>query len=124
MMEHFNIANIGLVAGILLMLTGLWGVLTQKNIIRIILGFSLFDTGLHIVMVSIGYVKGKTAPILDEAVGMENAENVIVDPVPQALVLTAIVIGLGITALMLTYALKMYKKRKSLEINAYNDLKW
>ncbi len=123
-MEHLNLANISFITGILLVLIGLWGILTKRNIIKIILGFALFDTGTHIVMVSIGYVKGKTAPILDKAVDLEKASEQIVDPVPQALVLTAIVIGLGITALMLAYALKLYKKRKSLEINKYNDLKW
>lgn len=123
-MEHLNLANISFITGILLVLIGLWGILTKRNIIKIILGFALFDTGTHVVMVSIGYVKGKTAPILDKAVDLNKASEQIVDPVPQALVLTAIVIGLGITALMLAYALNLYKKRKSLEINKYNDLKW
>ncbi len=123
-MEKFNLENISLVIGILVILIGLWGLLTQKNLIKIIIGFALFDTGIHIVMVSIGYIKNGTAPILDNAVDINNAANAVVDPVPQALVLTAIVIGLGITALMLTYVLKMYQKRKSLEINNYNDLKW
>jgi multicomponent Na+:H+ antiporter subunit C len=75
-------------------------------------------------MVGLGYVKGKTAPIIDEAVNLKNAASEIVDPVPQALVLTAIVIGLGITALMLAFALRLYQRRKTLEIQNYNDLKW
>jgi len=123
-MEQISLAHIAIVTGLLLILIGLWGILTQKNIIKIIIGFSLFDTGTHIVMVSLGYVEGKTAPILDKAVELKNAANEIVDPVPQALVLTAIVIGLGITALMLAYALRLYQRRKTLEINKYNDLKW
>jgi len=123
-MEQISLAHIALITGILLILIGLWGILSQKNIIKIIIGFSLFDTGTHIIMVSIGYLKGKTAPILDEAVNLKNAANEIVDPVPQALVLTAIVIGLGITALMLAYVLRLYQRRKTLEINNYNDLKW
>ncbi|MGM0497048.1 MAG: sodium:proton antiporter [Bacteroidota bacterium] len=123
-MEQISLAHIALITGMLLILIGLWGILSQKNIIKIIIGFSLFDTGTHIIMVSIGYLKGKTAPILDEAVNLKNAANEIVDPVPQALVLTAIVIGLGITALMLAYALRLYQRRKTLEINNFNDLKW
>ena len=123
-MEQISLAHIALITGILLILIGLWGILSQKNLIKIIIGFSLFDTGTHIIMVSIGYLKGKTAPILDEAVNLKNAANEIVDPVPQALVLTAIVIGLGITALMLAYVLRLYQRRKTLEINNYNDLKW
>jgi multicomponent Na+:H+ antiporter subunit C len=89
-----------------------------------IIGFSLFDTGIHVVMVGIGYIKGKTAPILDEAVNLNHAPEAIVDPVPQALVLTAIVIGLGITALMLVYALKLYQKKKTLDITNFKALKW
>jgi multicomponent Na+:H+ antiporter subunit C len=124
MIEKLNLENISLAVGIVVILIGLWGLLTQKNLIKIVIGFALFDTGIHIVMVSIGYIKGRTAPILDSAVDVNNASNIVVDPIPQALVLTAIVIGLGITALMLSYVLKMYQKRKSLEINNYKDLKW
>lgn len=123
-MEKFNLENISLAIGILVILIGLWGLLTQKNLIKIVIGFALFDTGIHIVMVSIGYIKNRTAPIIDSAVDMNNAENLVVDPIPQALVLTAIVIGLGITALMLSYVLKMYQKKKSLDITNYKDLKW
>lgn len=124
MIEKLNLENISLVIGVLIILIGLWGLLTQKNLIKIVVGFALFDTGIHIVMVSIGYIKNGTAPILDSAVDASNAANIVVDPIPQALVLTAIVIGLGITALMLSYVLKMYQKKKSLEVNNYNDLKW
>jgi multicomponent Na+:H+ antiporter subunit C len=123
-MEKFNLENISLAVGILVILIGLWGLLTQKNLIKIVIGFALFDTGIHILMVSIGYIRNRTAPIIDSAVDMNNAENLVVDPIPQALVLTAIVIGLGITALMLSYVLKMYQKKKSLDITNYKDLKW
>jgi multisubunit Na+/H+ antiporter MnhC subunit len=69
-------------------------------------------------------MKGKSAPILDSAVGVTDVANKITDPLPQALVLTAIVIGLGVTALMLTYAMKLHKERGTLEIGSYEDLKW
>ncbi len=123
-MDYLNIENISIVTGFLLLLLGIYAILTQKNLIKIVIGFTLFDTGIHIVMVSIGYIRNRTAPILDKAVDVKDAANQIVDPVPQALVLTAIVIGLGVTALMLTYVLKLYKERKSLDIKDYSDLKW
>ena len=115
---------VALTIGFLVILAGLWAIMTRKNIIRIIIGFSIFDTGLHIVMVSLAYVKGRTAPILDGAVGIEDAINKIVDPVPQALVLTAIVIGLGVTSLLLAYAMKMHKDKRTLDVNSFKDLKW
>lgn len=107
--------------GLILVVLGLWGMLTQKNIIKIIIGFSIMDTGIHLLIVSIGYIKDRTAPIMDKAV--ESASRV-VDPVPSALVLTAIVIGLAVTALMLTYAIKLFEIKGSLEINDFKELKW
>jgi len=112
------------IIGLLLMLVGLWGMLTRKNLIKIIIGFSIIDTGIHLVMVSVGYLPGRTAPIIDAAVDKARAAQQVVDPIPSALVLTAIVIGLAITALMLTYAVSLYKKRKSLSIDDYKELKW
>jgi multicomponent Na+:H+ antiporter subunit C len=44
--------------------------------------------------------------------------------VPQALVLTAIVIGVGVTALMLAYALKLYERKRTLDIARFTELKW
>lgn len=113
-----------MITGFLLIVIGIWAILTKKNILKMVIGFAVFDTGLHVIMVSIAYVRGKTAPILDEAVNIDNAVNMIVDPVPQALVLTAIVIGLGVTALMLAYVLRLYKQKGSLDIQSFKDLKW
>ena len=48
----------------------------------------------------------------------------IVDPVPQALVLTAIVIGVGVTALMLAYAVRLYAREGTLDVSAFRRLKW
>ena len=123
-MEYFNIEYISITAGLLLILIGIFGILTQKNLLKIVIGFSLFDTGIHLVMVSIAYVRGRTAPIIDETVDINDAVNQIVDPLPQALVLTAIVIGLGVTSLMLAYILKLNKENKSLDIGNFSDLKW
>ena len=126
-MENLDLGHISLLIGFLLILVGFWGVLTQKNIIKIIVGFTILNTGINILMVSLGYIKGKTAPIIDAAVaqiGNHDVSASVVDPVPQALVLTAIVIGFGITSLMLAYAMKLYNAKKTLEINKFNDLKW
>ncbi len=116
--------TIALITAFALILIGTYGILSNKNIIKIIVGFWLFETGLHVLIVTIGYIKGGTAPILDDAVGLTNVSDKIVDPIPQALVLTAIVIGLGVTALMLAYALRMYQAKKSLNIGEFNELKW
>ncbi len=118
------ISTITLSTGLALLLVGMWGMLTHKNIIRMIIGFSLMDTGIHMVMVSIGYLSGRTAPIIDATVNRATALQDVVDPVPSALVLTAIVIGLGITAVMLAFAVQIHEKKKSLSIEDCTESKW
>ena len=112
------------IIGFSLMIVGLWGMLTQKNLFKIIIGFSIIDTGIHLLIVSIGYLRGRTAPIIDSAVDKATAVQKVIDPIPSALVLTAIVIGLAVTALMLVYVVQMNKKKGSLFINDYEDTKW
>jgi len=112
------------VIGFTLIIVGLWGMLTQRNLIKIIIGFSIIDTGIHLLIVSIGYIKGRTAPIIDAAIAKADAVNRVVDPIPSALVLTAIVIGLAVTALMLVYAVNLYQRKQSLDINDFEELKW
>lgn len=113
-----------LTCGLGLILIGLFGMLSQKNIIRMIIGFSLIDTGVHMVMVAVGYVTGGTAPIIDETVPPVEAAARIVDPVPSAMVLTAIVIGLGVTAVMLSFAVRIYRAKNSLSIDDCAESKW
>lgn len=112
------------VLGFALVAVGTWGMLTRDNIIRIIIGFSIIDTGIHLIIVSIGYIRGRTAPIIDGALPAAEAAARAVDPIPSALVLTAIVIGLAVTALMLTYAVKLRETGSSLSIDEYKELKW
>lgn len=120
-----------ILTGVLLILIGIWAILTRKDLIRIIIGFAITDTGINLVLVAIGYVRGKTAPIIDRAVsgavgkaaGLE-AIGKVVDPIPSALVLTAIVIGLAVTALMLSYAVRMYRSKGSLDIDEFKEQKW
>ena len=118
------ISTLTLSTGLGLLLIGMWGMLTQKNIIRMIIGFSLMDTGVHMVMVSIGYLSGRTAPIINEAVDRATAVNTVVDPIPSALVLTAIVIGLGITAVMLAFAVQIHARKNTLSIDDCTESKW
>ena len=110
--------------GFILILMGLYGALTNRNILRIIVSFTVANTGVNLVLVSVGYIHGRTAPILDEVVPVAQAAARIIDPLPQALVLTAIVIGVGVTALMLTYAYKLYEEKGTLDISKCKDLKW
>ncbi len=115
---------ISIITGFIVILIGLYGALTNRNILRMIVAFAVTNTGVNLVLVGVGYIKGRTAPILNEAVPAAEALSRIIDPVPQALVLTAIVIGVGVTALMLAYAYKLYQTKGTLNISKYRELKW
>ncbi len=104
-----------LYAAIILMMLGLYGILTQRNIIKIIISLNILEIGLNIFIISIGFVNGGVAPIFT---GQNNLGSIgFVDPLPQALVLTAIVIGVGTTALGLALAKKIYAKYGTFEID-------
>jgi multisubunit Na+/H+ antiporter MnhC subunit len=118
------ISQILLTTGFLLLLIGLWGILRHRNILRIIIGFSLVDTGMHIVLVATGYITGGTAPIIDEALSTVDVATRAVDPIPAALVVTAIVIGFSVTAIMLSFAVRIYAVRKTLSIDALTESRW
>jgi len=107
---------------ILLILIGLYGVITKRNLIKILIGLSLMDTGVNVLLVSLGYVENGNAPILTSII--KNNSGAFVDPVPQALVLTAIVIGIAILALGLAVTIKIYEKYGTLDISKIRGLKW
>ncbi|MBB3809457.1 sodium:proton antiporter [Pseudochelatococcus contaminans] len=118
-----SVSHLALVTGFLLCLIGVWGLLSNRHILRIIISFSLLDTGVHIVLVATGYITGATAPILDEALGPGAAALHSVDPIPSALVVTAIVIGFSVTAVMLAYAIRLYRAKGTLDIDAFTESK-
>jgi multicomponent Na+:H+ antiporter subunit C len=105
-----------------LILIGFYMVLVKSNLIKIMLGISFLDTGLHVLLVAIGYVRGRTAPIITETLRESNPE--LVDPVPQALVLTAIVIGVGVLALGLSMVVRVYRHYGTLDAGNIRGLKW
>ncbi|MFW5745346.1 MAG: sodium:proton antiporter [bacterium] len=109
------------IIGVLLIVIGAWGMLTQRNMLKMVIGFSIIDTGVHLMIVSIGYVTGGAAPILDVDLA---AGTPFVDPVPSALVLTAIVIGLAVTAIMLSYVVRLARTKGTLEVSSYREMKW
>ncbi|MBF0471118.1 MAG: cation:proton antiporter subunit C [Gammaproteobacteria bacterium] len=117
-------ADIAMATGFILILIGIFGALTNRNMLRMIVGFVIASTGVNLVMVAVGYMRGRTAPILDDAVPVADAVTRIIDPLPQALVLTAIVIGLGVTALMLAFTYRLFVTKGTLDISKFRELKW
>lgn len=102
-----------------LFLTGLYGILTKRNIIKIVIGLSIMEFSIFLFMSLIGYIDYGDAPILVN--GKE--QLVFVDPLPQAMVLTAIVIGLATNAMLLAIAIRIYRKYGTFDVRKINQLK-
>lgn len=98
-----------------LMMIGLYGVLTNRNVFRLILGLGLMETGVNLFIVAASYWKGGKPPILGNVFETKAVDS-FADPVPQALVLTSIVIGLGVTALALALMIRLKETTKSIDI--------
>ncbi len=107
---------------ILLMLIGLYGTLVKKSLLKIVISLSVVDSGLNLLIVALDYYKGGTAPIFSP--GYLAHPKLMVDPVPQALVLTAIVIGFGVTAVALALVIRLYRHHGTLNIDEIKNLKW
>ena len=100
---------------LLVFMIGLYGVMSKNNLVKKIMGLTIMNSSIVLFFISIGYRKSGLAPILEE--GMTGGTTAtVVDPVPQALMLTAIVIGMSITALALALIVRIYAKYKTLDI--------
>lgn len=100
------------VAAFGLMLIGIGGIILCHHLVRIIFGIALLEAGVNLLLILSGYRADAVAPIMLDA----RATAVMVDPIPQALVLTAIVIGVGILALALSLALRVQRAYGTLDI--------
>ncbi len=98
---------------------GLYGVLRKRNLIKIILGLVIMEYSVHLMFILVGYRMGGRSPILEHGQEISN----IVDPLPQALVLTAIVIGLAVTALVISLAMRIYDRYRTFDITEIRRLK-
>ena len=122
-MSTLTPSTLYLSTAIALIIVGFAGLLVRRNILKMVLGFALVDTGIHLLIATLGSNPGKAAPILNTA-ELAADPSLVVDPVPQALVLTAIVIGLGVTALMLAYVVRLFALKKTLDVSEFGRLKW
>ena len=99
------------VASVVLVVLGLYVIMTKKNLIKVVLGMSIVDYGINLFIVSTGFNDGGTAPIYEAGKFLRG--EFFVDPVPQALTLTSIVIGACVDAMALSLVIKLYKQYKS-----------
>ncbi len=91
-----------------LFLIGLFGIITQRNLIKIIISISIVENAVNMFLVIAGYRNNGIAPILTSEADKAVITAQSVDPFPQAMVITSIVIGLSVLALMVAISLRLY----------------
>jgi len=109
------------VASMFLIVLGFYVMIFKKNLIKIVIGMGIVDYGVNLLIVSIGFNPGGTAPIF--ALSELNPASFFVDPVPQALTLTSIVIGACVTAMALSLVIKLYRSYGTLDTSEIRRLR-
>ena len=102
-----------------LLLVGLYGVLTKRDLIKIILSLGILGYAVNLLLILFAYRNNSVYPILAKGKAVEP----MVDPLPQALVLTSIVIELGTTAMLVALAIKLFEKYGTFDITEIRRLK-
>ncbi len=102
-----------------LFLIGLFSVVRKRNIIKIIIGIGIMEYAVNLFLILIGYCKEGRTPIFSSTQGIKN----MVDPVPQAMVLVSIVLGLVLTLFLVAVAIRIYEKYGTFDITKMDKLK-
>ncbi len=98
--------NLNYVVSVLLFLIGLYAVTVKPNLIKKLIGLNIMETSVFLFIVSIGMVESGQAPIVTEGVKTSQMVN----PIPQALILTGIVVAVSTTAVALSLCLRLHER--------------
>ena len=94
---------------VFLMMAGFYVVISQGNLVKKLVGLSLFQTSVFILYISMGKISGGQAPITVDGVDIYS------NPLPHVLILTAIVVGVATTAVGLSLVIRIYEAYGSVE---------
>ncbi len=102
--------NFYYLTAIILFIIGFHTMLTHNNLIKKLLGLNIMETAIFLLFVSIGYVRGGRAPIIQAG-----QDYLYVNPLPSALILTGIVVAVSITAYALSLIIRLYRHYGTLD---------
>jgi multicomponent Na+:H+ antiporter subunit C len=119
--EQYNYAIV-----IILMMTGLYVVFASRNLIKKLVGLSIFQTSVFLLYITIGKVAGGQPPILVDSHGGDHgaahSDVIYSNPLPHVLILTAIVVGVATLAIGLALVVRIREVYGTIEEDAINAL--
>ncbi len=108
---------------LLLILIGLYGVVVSRQTLKIVVSLLIMNHGVHLLLLLVGYRQGGRPPIIEQGAVITEFANTAVDPLPQALVLTSIVIGLGVLALMVAVCVRLFERYGTFDVTEIRRLR-
>ena len=108
------------VGSMLLFFVGLFGLLTRKHLIKIFISVAIMETSIFLLFIGLIFKADFIAPILDSTHVDVSVMN---DPIPHAMILTAIVIGMAVLALGVSFAIEYFKLTGKTDINEMNEMR-
>ncbi|WP_025899138.1 cation:proton antiporter subunit C [Sneathiella glossodoripedis] len=102
---------------IILFVIGLYTVMSRSNLIKKMIGLSLFQISVFLFYITMGKIEGGTAPILVDA-----PDTVYSNPLPHVLILTAIVVGVATTALGLSLVVRIKETYDTIDEDEIRDM--
>ena len=99
---------------VILFAVGFATLLLHRNLFKKILGLNIMDTASCLLLTSMGYIEGRTAPIIVDGVTDASRYG---NPLPAGLVLTGIVVSVSVTAVMLALTVKLYERYHTLDLD-------
>ena len=120
------IYNIPFFTVIFLIVIGLYTLLFKRNLIKMAIGLTILQSGVNLFLITLGYRENGIAPIFSDLPPGTSAADIpqkMVLPVPQALTLTSIVIGVAILALILSFIINIYRTYGTLDARKIRRLR-
>jgi len=104
----------------ILLVVGLYIVVASTNLVKKVIGLNLFQTAIFLFFISAAYVEGGSSPIVPSG-GAEG--GLYASPLPQVLVLTAIVVGVALTAVGLALIVRIYSEYGTLDKETLREVR-
>lgn len=105
--------NINYIGSAVLFVIGLYIVLTHSNLLKKVIGINIMETSVFLFFISVGYIQGAKPPIIDP----NNGKMIHINPLPSALILTGIVVGVSVTAYALSVIVKIHEVYGTIDLD-------
>lgn len=111
--------NYPYLAAAILFLIGIATVLTRSNLLKKLIGINIMESGIFLMFIAAGNIRGGLVPILEDTV----AEGVYVNPLPSALMLTGIVVSVSVSAFALALILRLHRTYGTIDAHQIAELR-